>query len=133
MHLEHVLRQIQPDCANFRHGRLRQVMINDTTLAQRCRKGASTPSTSDHTRAQASVVQLKPLALGLCIFRPTVPTSIPSRTPSPNSSLSCARPLSEPSKACGPGSANSSLPSPQTNAKTTSPPLDIRQRKWIPL
>jgi hypothetical protein len=38
MHLEHVLRQIQPDCANFQHGRLRQAIINDTTLAQRCRQ-----------------------------------------------------------------------------------------------
>jgi ATP-dependent DNA ligase len=37
-----------------------------------------------HLRAQASAVQSKPLALGFCIFRPTVPTSIRSRTPSPN-------------------------------------------------
>jgi hypothetical protein len=28
---------------------------------------------------------------------------------------------------------NSSLPSPQTNAKTTSPPQDMMQREWIPL
>ncbi|ESY85809.1 hypothetical protein X741_33505 [Mesorhizobium sp. LNHC229A00] len=41
--LEHVLRQIQSDCVNFQHGRLRSMMFDDTTLAQRRREGASTP------------------------------------------------------------------------------------------
>src|ERR1700682_6682122 len=44
MHLEYVLRQIQADCPNLAHGRLPQVVFNTSTLAQRCRRGASTPS-----------------------------------------------------------------------------------------
>ena len=46
-------------------------------------------------KGQASVDRAASAALGFCIFRPTVPTSIRSRTPSPNSRPSCARPLSE--------------------------------------
>ena len=67
----------------------------------------------------------------LLYLPPTVPTSIRSRSPSPNSRPSCARPPSEPSRACGPGSENAFPPSAQTNAKTTSPPQAMMQREWI--
>jgi hypothetical protein len=42
MNLEHVLRQIHPDCANLTHGRLPQVVLNTSTLAHQGRWGAST-------------------------------------------------------------------------------------------
>src|SRR4051794_17698226 len=45
VHLKHVLGQIQADGANLSHGRLPPVVLNNTTLARRCRRGASTPST----------------------------------------------------------------------------------------
>jgi hypothetical protein len=45
VNLEHVLRQIQPDCANLSHGRLPQVVLfNTSTVAHQGRWGASTPS-----------------------------------------------------------------------------------------
>src|SRR5918993_2516429 len=40
--LEHVLGQVQADGANLFHGRLPPVVLNTTTLARRCRRGAST-------------------------------------------------------------------------------------------
>jgi transposase len=46
---------------------------------------------------------------------------------------SCARPPSEPSRACRPGSENAFPPSAQTNAKTPSPPQAMMQREWIRL
>jgi hypothetical protein len=67
------------------------------------------------------------------ISRPTVPTSIPLKTPSPSSRRCCGKPLSEPSKASGPKSANSSTPSRRKNAPTISPPQDTIRREWIPL
>ena len=42
--LKNMLSDIQPDYANFRHGRLPQVVFNTSTLAHRYRRGASTPS-----------------------------------------------------------------------------------------
>src|ERR671916_2707205 len=45
VNLEHALRQIHPNRANLSHGRLPQVvLINTSTVAQRGRWGASTPS-----------------------------------------------------------------------------------------
>jgi hypothetical protein len=44
MRVENILRDIQTDCGNFRHGRLPQVVLNNSTLAHRCRRGVSTPS-----------------------------------------------------------------------------------------
>jgi hypothetical protein len=41
---ENILGDIQTDYDNFRHGRLPQVVLNTSTLAHRCRRGASTPS-----------------------------------------------------------------------------------------
>ena len=46
--LEHVLGQVQADGANPFHGRLPPVVPNTTTLARRCRRGASTPSLEEH-------------------------------------------------------------------------------------
>jgi hypothetical protein len=42
--VENLLGDIQTDCGNFRHGRLPEVVFNTSTLAHRCRRGASTPS-----------------------------------------------------------------------------------------
>lgn len=42
--MKNVLGDIQTDCGNFRHGRLPQWCFNTSTLAHRCRRGASTPS-----------------------------------------------------------------------------------------
>jgi hypothetical protein len=44
MRMKNVLGDIQTDCDNLRHGRLPQVVFNTSTLAHRCRQGASTPS-----------------------------------------------------------------------------------------
>lgn len=41
---ENMLGNIQPDYANFQHGRLPQVVFNTSTVAHRCRRGASAPS-----------------------------------------------------------------------------------------
>lgn len=48
MCLKDVLGQIQADGANLRHGRLPLVALNTTILADRCRRGASTPSLENH-------------------------------------------------------------------------------------
>src|SRR5690606_20697454 len=42
--MENVLRDIKADCGNFRHGRLLKWCAHTSTLAHRCRRGASTPS-----------------------------------------------------------------------------------------
>ncbi|MET3710864.1 hypothetical protein ABIC65_001566 [Sphingomonas trueperi] len=42
--MENGLGDIQPDCDSLRHGRLPQWCFNTSTLAHRCRRGASTPS-----------------------------------------------------------------------------------------
>ena len=42
--LKNMLGDIQPNDANFQHGRLPQVVINTSTVAQQGRRGASTPS-----------------------------------------------------------------------------------------
>jgi hypothetical protein len=44
MKLERMLSEIQTNCGNLQHGRLPQVVFNTSTLAHRCRRGASTPS-----------------------------------------------------------------------------------------
>src|SRR5215472_16659315 len=44
VHLEHVLRDVQTDRANLLHGRLLRWQFDTATLANRCRRGASTPS-----------------------------------------------------------------------------------------
>ena len=44
VNMKDVLGDIQTDYDNFRHGRLPQVVLNTSTLAHRCRRGASTPS-----------------------------------------------------------------------------------------
>src|SRR3954470_11814439 len=45
VNLEHVLRQIQTNCANLAHGRLPCLVESTTTsLAHRCRREPSTPS-----------------------------------------------------------------------------------------
>ena len=59
----------------------------------------------------------------LLYLPPYSPTSIPSRTLSPSSRRCCERPPSEPSKASGRPSANSSISSRLTKSKTCSPPL----------
>ena len=43
VNMKDVLGDIQTDCDNFRHGSLPQVVLNTSTLAHRCRRGASTP------------------------------------------------------------------------------------------
>jgi hypothetical protein len=44
VNVKDVLGDVQTDYDNFRHGRLPQVVLNTSTLAHRCRRGASTPS-----------------------------------------------------------------------------------------
>jgi len=44
VNMKDVLGDIHTDYDNFRHGRLPQVVLNTSTLAHRCRRGASTPS-----------------------------------------------------------------------------------------
>src|SRR5665213_1807275 len=51
MRLKNRLGQIKADCANFTHGRLLcSGVFNTSTLALRCRQGASTPSLSGTSR-----------------------------------------------------------------------------------
>ncbi len=57
----------------------------------------------------------------LLYSRPTVPTSIRSRTPSPSSRPGCGMPPSAPSAACGTPSPSRPPPSAHRNAPTTSP------------
>ncbi|MCM3681278.1 hypothetical protein, partial [Sphingomonas paucimobilis] len=45
--LKNRLGQIDADCANLAHGRLLQWCFNTSTLAHRCRQGASTPTLFD--------------------------------------------------------------------------------------
>src|SRR4051812_32013036 len=56
--LEYPLRNIQPDRASLAHGRLPWWLLNTTTLAHRCRRGASTPS-RPHMAAPTSVAELQ--------------------------------------------------------------------------
>jgi len=42
--VKNMLGDIQANRGNFRHGRLPQVVFNTSTLAHRCRRGASPPS-----------------------------------------------------------------------------------------
>src|SRR3954462_5103992 len=51
--LENPLRNVQSDCVNLSHGRLLKWSVDTTTLARRCRPGASTPS-----RPQAPMPQI---------------------------------------------------------------------------
>jgi hypothetical protein len=44
VNMKDVFGDLGTDYDNFRHGRLPQVMLNTSTLAHRCRRGASTPS-----------------------------------------------------------------------------------------
>jgi hypothetical protein len=69
----------------------------------------------------------------LLFLRPTAPTSIRSRTHSPSSRRSCARPPNAPSPASGARSDASSISSTRSNAPTTSLlPVTI-QTDGIPL
>ncbi|MDO9714325.1 recombinase family protein, partial [Paracraurococcus lichenis] len=49
----YVLRNIEPDRASLSHGRLPWWSLNTSTLAHRCRRGASTPSHWVSSRSQA--------------------------------------------------------------------------------
>jgi hypothetical protein len=69
----------------------------------------------------------------LLYLPPTAPTSIRSRTPSPNSKLSCVRRPNQPSAVSGIPSATSSTSSRRRNVPTTSPPQDTSQNKANPL
>ncbi len=64
---------------------------------------------------------------------PYSPTSILSKTPSPNSRRCYAKQPDEPSMRSGTGLANWSKPSRPKNAPATSPPLDMMQTDRIPL
>src|ERR1700722_9776504 len=44
VHMKNVLGDIQTNCDNLRHGRLPQWCFNNSTLAHRCRRVASTSS-----------------------------------------------------------------------------------------
>jgi transposase len=83
--------------------------------------------------AQAYALLSRRLAPSCSSSRPTVPTSIRSRTLSPSSRRSCEKPQSAPSKDSGLKSPNCCQPSRQANAQTTSPPPDTIQREWISL
>jgi hypothetical protein len=61
--VKNVLGYIQTDCGNFRHGRLPQVVFNTSTLAHRCRRGASTPSPK--TTLKAADQKCRNLALSI--------------------------------------------------------------------
>src|SRR4051794_10178158 len=62
--LEYPLRNIEPDRASLAHGRLPWWLLNTTTLAHRCRRGASTPSRSPRMGSgQWSSVSALPVAV----------------------------------------------------------------------
>jgi len=65
--------------------------------------------------------------------RPTAPTSIRSRMPSPSSRRCSGEPHNEPSTASGTPLALSSIGSRLKNAPTTSPPQDTMQADQKPL
>src|SRR3984885_11150010 len=63
-------------------------------------------------------------ALGFCFCRPTAPTSIPSKWPSPNSRRICAPWPCAPSTNSGRPSDKSAISSPHRSVQTTSKPQD---------
>lgn len=65
--------------------------------------------------------------------RPTVPTSILSKTPLPSSRHICEKPPSQQSTVSGTLSADSPIASTQTSARTASPPKVTMQHDRIPL
>jgi transposase len=83
------------------------------------------PTISRPTKAPQPSGPFAPKAPGSSFCRPTAPTSIQSRWPSPNSKPSCAPRQSEPSTPSGAPSAKSATSSPHMNAKTISPPQDM--------
>ena len=73
-------------------------------------------------KSPAAEQAIRDRALGCCSCRPTAPTSIPSKWPSPNSRrISAPRPCA-PSTNSGRPSAKSATSSPHRNAQTTSKP-----------
>src|SRR5215470_2299743 len=54
MDLEHVLRDVQTDCANLLHRRLLRWQFDTVTLARRCRRGASTLSPDNSPRSHGT-------------------------------------------------------------------------------
>ena len=64
-------------------------------------------------------------AQGCSRCHPTLPISIPSKSSFQSSRPCSEKPPNDPLKTYGSRSANCSTPSPQPNAKTTSPPLDM--------
>jgi len=81
------------------------------------------------TRSMASDRRSRLPARACDTCRLTVPTSIPSKWPSPSSRLYCAPPLREPSQTSGKPSPTPCAASPHKNAQTISPPQDTMQRE----
>src|SRR4051812_20269818 len=54
--LENPLRNIQSDCVSLPHGRLLKWSVDTTTLARRCRPGASIPSQPREALPGATIV-----------------------------------------------------------------------------
>jgi hypothetical protein len=79
--------------------------------------------------APACAPPSRPQAQRCFTFRPTAPTSTPSRTPSQSSKRFCARLPSEPWRDYGPLSLVSSPNSRRSNAQTCSPPLAMSRIK----
>ena len=77
--------------------------------------------------AGASLLYLPPYSPDFNPVRGTAPDAIGSRTPSPSSRPCYARRPSEPSRASGPPSATSWMPSRPPNAPTISAPLGMTQ------
>jgi hypothetical protein len=110
-----------------------QVMINDTTLAQRCREGASTPSTSAATRARRSA---KPSAQPgrSCSFSPNIlARSDPDRASVRQVQASLAQ-----SGGANPRDGRRrhwrvARPPPPTSAPTTPTTPDTHKLEFIPL
>ena len=61
VHVKNLLRDIQTNRANLRHGRLPQVVLNTSTLAHRCRRGASTPSPKAGTDPRFPTADVSPM------------------------------------------------------------------------
>ena len=55
MRMKHVLRDVQADRGNLGHGRLPRLVLNTTTLAQRCRRGGVHPITQPGRREDGRV------------------------------------------------------------------------------
>ena len=96
-----------------------------TQLAPTLKKATSSSWTiCPPTKARPPNKPFASEAPGSCSCRPTAPTSIPSKWPSPNSKRTCAPWRCAPSTNSGRPSAKSAISSPQKNAQTTSKPQD---------